>query len=180
MAPVMSPEHGGMEGNGPGEARKALEESGCWPPCPPCLERQPGRMVVFLAQAQVCRFLSPSQDFLLAGLWDCSLPAPAVSLAPLHPPKLCIRGQGRVGKTCSSQPCLISSTLPPPPTSALLGPQNVLLQSWTASSSPCAPKGFRKVGVSLSGGQLSGRGGRADGEEPCRLGNNWGDGDISG
>lgn len=45
---------------------------------------------------------------------------------------------------------------------------------------PLCPKGFGKVGVSLSGGQLSGRGGRADGKEACRAGNNWGDGDISG
>ena len=145
-APVVSPEHRGIEGNGPGEARKALEESGCWPPCPPPLERQPGRMVVFLAQAQVCLFFSPSQDFLLAGLWDCSLPAPAVSLAPRHPPKLCIRGQGREGNTCSSQPCPISATLPPPPISALLVPQNALPQSWTASSSPCVPKDLGKWG----------------------------------
>lgn len=45
---------------------------------------------------------------------------------------------------------------------------------------PLCPKGFGKVGVSLSGGQLSGWDGRADGEEACRVGNNWGDGDISG
>lgn len=45
---------------------------------------------------------------------------------------------------------------------------------------PLCPRGFGKVGVSLSGGQLSGWVGRAVGEEACRVGDSWGDGDVSG
>ena len=136
-------------------------------------------MVVFLAQAQVCLFLSPSQDFLLAGLWDCSLPAPAVSLAPLHPPKLCIRGQGR-GKDVFLPALPHLSHAPstsyqcPPGATECAAPVLDSLQQ------PLCPKGFGKVGVSLSGGQLSGWDGRADGEEACRVGDSWGDRDVFG
>ena len=92
------------------------------------------------------------------------------------PSKALHQGTGKSGKDVF----LPAATLPPPPTSALLVPPNVLLQSWTASSSPCVPQDLGKWGVSLSGGQLSGRGGRTDGEEICRVGDSWGDEDVSG
>ena len=40
---------------------------------------------------------------------------------------------------------------------------------------PLCPTGFGQVRVSLSGGQLSGWDGRADGEEACRVDDSWGD-----
>ena len=102
--------------------------------------------------------------------WLCSWPKPrSVSFSALHKTSswqvsgtaLCLlllsllllstlqsfaSGDREEGNTCSSQPCPISATLPPPPISALLVPQNALLQSWTASSSPCVPKDLGKWG----------------------------------
>lgn len=137
-------------------------------------------MVVFLAQAQVCLFFSPSQDFLLAGLWDCSLACSCCLSCSSPPSKALHQGTGKRGKDMFlpalphlSHAPSTSYQCPPVATECAAPVLDSLKQ-------PLCPKGFGKVGVSLSGGQLSGRGGRADGEEACRVGNNWGDGDISG
>lgn len=145
-APVVSPEHGGMEGNGP-EPGECPRRGGCWPPCPPPLERQPGWMVVFLAQARSVSFSAPSQDFLLAG--TLGLSACSCCLCCSSPPSKALhQGTGKSGKVCSSQQ-----------------PRSLLLPvpSWChrmccsspgpASSSPCVPQDLGRVGgLPLSGG----------------------------
>lgn len=137
-------------------------------------------MVVFLAQAQVCLFLSPSQDFLLAGLWDCSLACSCCLSCSSPPSKALHQGTGKSGKDVFLPALPHLSHAPSTSYQCPPGATECAAPVLDSLKQPLCPKGFGKVGVSLSGGQLSGRGGRADGEEACRVGNNWGDGDISG
>ena len=186
-APVVSPEHGGVEGNGLGEAQgrpregprgekmllplsstrwEAAWKGGC------VLGQTPG-----LSLSQPFADRPPAWSL---GPGDCSLPASAVPVAPLspllgHPPKLRIWGQGRAGKVHSSP------ALPPSqPRSLQLVP--VPSRRHSPGRPPAAPVSQR---IWESGDLLERRaalrlGWRADGEGACRGGDAWGDRDLSG
>lgn len=109
------------------------------------------------------------QDFLYGGSHRI-LSACSCCLCCSSPPsKLCIRGQGRVGKMCSSQQPRSLHLLPVP--------------SWchrmccsSPGQPPAAPVSHR---IWESGGLVGWRaavqagGGRTDGEEICRVGDSW-------
>lgn len=186
-APVVSPEHGGVEGNGLGEAQGRPREGprgekmllplsstrwgaawkgGC------VLGQSPG-----LSVSQ--RFANrPPAWSLRPG--DCSLPAAAGPVAPLsallgHPPKLRICGHGRAGKVHSSP------ALPPSqPCSLQLLP--VPSRCHSPGRPPAAPVSQR---IWENGDLLERRaalrlGWRGDGEGACRGGDTWRDRDLSG
>lgn len=146
----------GRPRGGPG---KALEEKRCCYPCPLHAGGQPGRVAVFLAKAQVYLFLSALQTGPLPGLCGRGTALCLLLLALLLPSPLswgilqssasaateeqerCIPprpSRHRSHAPSSSSPC-------PPGATALDGLQQ-----------PPCPRGFGKVGISLSGGQLSG------------------------
>lgn len=167
-APVVSPEHGGVEGNGLGEAQGRPREGprgekmllplsstrwgaawkgGC------VLGQSPG-----LSVSQHFANRPPAWSLRLG---DCSLPATAGPVAPLsallgHPPKLRIWGHRKAGKVHSS-PALPPSQPSQAPSSSSPCPPGVT--ALDGLQQPPCPRGFGKVGISLSGGQLSGWGG---------------------
>lgn len=149
------PEHGGVEGGG-GEAgrRPPAERRKMLPPFSSTPWEAAWKDGCVLGQTPS---LSPSQLFTkLPPAWplgpeDCPLPAPAVPVARLPAPR------GRPAKRASGD-----------------------REEWERRFLlPCMASGSPRVPKDLSGGQLSGWGGRAGGEEACRGGDTWGHRDLS-
>lgn len=168
-----------MEGNGPGGPEKALEESGCWPPCPPPPRETAWMDGCVLGPSSGLPLSQPTWNFLLAGLWDCLSACSCCLLLLLHPPKLCIRGQEEWERRVPPSPARLSHAPSTLPAGATPGCHpNVLLSPGTASS-PVS------TGFGESEGLVEWRaavrlGWEADGEEACRVGDSWGDEDVSG
>ena len=136
--------------------------------------------------------------------WLCSWPKPrSVSFSALHktsswrvcgtalclfcclscsspPSKALHQGTGKRGKDMFLPALPHLSHAPSTSYQCLPGATECAAPVLDSLQQPLCPKGFGKVGVSLSGGQLSGWDGRADGEEACRVGDSWGDRDVFG